>query len=96
MSDDEQGRGPLFHAFQRPPQVLGIEGGEALVQDHEAGVLEQGARQKQAAALAVGELPAGFSHHLLHAARHAFQQTIESQLPAQRLDPCQAKPYTEV
>src|SRR5436853_900382 len=64
MRNHHQRPRPPEHAIQGLPQALGIEGGEALVEHHELGALEQGAGDVEAALLAVRELPAGLSHHL--------------------------------
>jgi hypothetical protein len=72
---DHQQRSRAFdHALHGALQILGIERGEAFVQHHQIGVLQQRARDVQAAAFAVRKLPAGFTHHLQHAGGHALQQ----------------------
>jgi hypothetical protein len=63
MGDDQQRWGTLQHALQRLLQGLRVEGGEALVEDKTVGTLQQGARDREPAAFALRELPAGLAHH---------------------------------
>ena len=64
MSDNDQRGGPGQHAAQGALEVLGVQRREALVEDDHVGVLEQRPGHVEAAALAVGELPAGLADHL--------------------------------
>ena len=57
MGDHEQCRCAPEDAVERLTEGLGIEGGEAFVEDQELGALEQGASEVDEALLAVGELP---------------------------------------
>jgi hypothetical protein len=43
MGDYQQGRGLVQDIAERLLQRLGVQGGEALVQDQDVGALEQGA-----------------------------------------------------
>ena len=58
VRDYHQRRRPLDHGPHALAGVSGIERGEALVEHHQLGALQQRARDEQAAALAVRELPA--------------------------------------
>src|SRR4051812_48882135 len=82
MRDHHQRPRPPEHAIQGLPQALGIEGGEALVEHDELGALEQGAGDVEAALLAVRELPAGLSHHLLQTGGAAGPHGAPAQAPA--------------
>ncbi len=66
-------------------EIFRIERGEAFVQHHQFGVLQQRARDVKAAALAVRKLPAGFADHLQHARGHAFEQVAQAELVADGL-----------
>src|SRR6185436_5671024 len=58
VRDDQQRPGAREDASERPAEALGIERGEALVEDDQLGSLEQGAGDVEPALLAVRELPA--------------------------------------
>src|SRR5258708_10419536 len=62
-------------------EVLRIERREALVEDDDLASLQQRAGHEQAAAFAVGELPAAVSHELVQTGRHPLQPPPEPQLP---------------
>jgi hypothetical protein len=69
MSHGQQGRCLPPEVGEDLAEGVGVEGGEALVQDDQLGAMEQGLRQLQAAALAVAELPAGLAEDLMSSPR---------------------------
>ena len=83
MGDDEQRRGPVEDAAQRPAEVLGIERGEALVEDDEVSALQQRPGDVQTALLTVRELPAGLANHLQEARRHVVEQVAKTDCAAE-------------
>lgn len=82
MGDYHERAGAAEDAFERGSEVFGVECGEAFVEDDEAGVLQQGARDVDSAALAMRELPAAFADHLQKAAGHAIEYVSQTQLAA--------------
>ena len=58
MRYDEQCRGVFEDGAQGDFHVLGIEGTEAFVEDDQIGLLQEGTSDVDAAAFAVGEVPA--------------------------------------
>src|SRR6185295_5753546 len=85
VRDHEERAGAIHHAPERAIEVLGVERREALVEDHEVRLLEEGACNVHAAPLAVRELPPGLADHLRHAARHPLEERTEAELVAHRL-----------
>ena len=85
VRDDDQRLRAAEHAGERAFQRLGIQRGEALVEHAHVERLEQRARDEQAAALAVRQLPAAVADQLLQPRRHARQQRAEIQLAQHRL-----------
>jgi hypothetical protein len=69
MGDDQQGRGALQHARQHLAQGLGVEGGEAFVEDEAGGALQYDAGDVEAATLSLRELSAGLAQHLQQVGR---------------------------
>ena len=57
-----------------------VQGGEALVEDQEVGILEEGAGEADAGGLALGELPAGFADALLEAGGEAGERALRTGL----------------
>ena len=55
-------------------EVFRVERCEALVQNNQLGALQERARDVDAAALAMRELPSSFSYHLHETARHAIEE----------------------
>lgn len=74
MGDYQQRARTPKHAFESPAKIFRIESGEAFVKYDQLGVLQNSARDKEAAAFSVGELPAGFADHLQGAGGHALEQ----------------------
>ena len=60
-------------------QILRIERRQALVEHHEAASLQQRPRHVKTTALAMGQLPARVSHHLLESRGHPADQLVEAQ-----------------
>ena len=80
---DHQQRSRAFDdALHRALQILRIERGEAFIQHHQLGVLQQRARDVEPAAFAMRKLPAGFAHHLEHSRGHASQQVAQAEFAA--------------
>jgi hypothetical protein len=73
---------PFQDAVQRTAQSVGIESGEALVQNDHGGALQQGAGNIKTAAFSVRKLPAGFSDHLQESGRHAVEQVAQAEFGA--------------
>jgi len=63
-------------------EVLRIKGGEAFVEDDEFGVLEQGARDVEAAFFALRKLPAAFADHLEETGGHSGEQLFQTEFAA--------------
>ena len=82
MRDQQQGGSALEHAIQAATQSFRVEGSEALVENNDARPLQQPTRNVKAAALAVGELPAGFAYHLQQPRGHALDQLAQAELAA--------------
>jgi hypothetical protein len=69
---DQQGSGAVARGLQTPPERGRIERAEALIQNHQIGILQQRAGHKHPAALAVRKLPSGFTYHLQQAGGHTL------------------------
>jgi hypothetical protein len=82
VSDNEHGGGTLQDAAQAALQGLGVQRRKALVEDDEVGALQQRPGYIQPAALAMGELPAGFADQLPQPRRHAAEEVVEPELAA--------------
>ena len=80
MSDNQQSFCALQNAAHGSTQVLRVERAEGFIQNHQVSILQQSAGDKQAAALPVGELPAGFADDLLQPRGHAPQQLAQQYL----------------
>ncbi len=85
VGDHQQCTGTREGAVQAFAQGLGVERREALVEHGELRILQQGAREEDPAALAMGQLPAGFADTLMNPARHATQEASETQFLAELL-----------
>ncbi len=85
VRDHQQRPRALDHALQRAFQILRIERGEAFIQHHQLGVLQQRTRDVEAAAFAVRKLPAGLADHLQHTGGHASQQIAQAEFAADGL-----------
>src|SRR5579862_2671484 len=85
VRDNQEGPGTFQRTIEGDPHAFRIERSKALVQDHSAGPLQQCAAHVDAAAFAMGKLPAAFSNHLQDAAGHPLQQFAESKFLAYRL-----------
>ena len=70
MGDHQQRARAAKHAFESQAKIFRIESGQAFVEDDQLGVLQKSARDKEAAALSVGELPAGLADQLQRAGGH--------------------------
>lgn len=82
VRDDHEAWGAAEDAVEAGFQGFRVEGGETFVEDDEGGVLEDGAGNVDAAALALGELPAGVAHHFHDAGGHAVEQGAEAEFLA--------------
>jgi hypothetical protein len=82
MSNDHQRWRPFQNALQRTAQGVGIERGEALVENDHGGALQQGASNIKTAALSMRKLPAGFSDHLQESGRHGVEQVSQAEFAA--------------
>src|SRR5262249_50113502 len=80
----EEGFRSPQHALDGALERLRIQGGKALVQDHQIGALQESARDVEATALSMRELPAGFTHHLVQSGGHSLEQWPQFQLAANR------------
>src|SRR6185295_9778134 len=85
VRDDQQRPGAREDASERPAEALGIERGEALVEDDQLGSLEQGAGDVEPALLAVRELPARLADHLEEPGGHAVEELAQAELAADGL-----------
>ncbi len=82
VGDDEHGGGALQDAAEAALEGLGIQGRKALVEDYQLSLLKQGSGHVEPAALAMGQLPAGFADHLQQPRRHAAEEVVEAELAA--------------
>src|SRR5215510_4088118 len=71
------------HTAQGPAQGLGVQGGEALVQDDHVRTLQQRSGEVETALLAVREAPARVAYHLQQPGRHAIEKLLQAKLMAQ-------------
>src|SRR4051812_40484322 len=85
MGDHHQRPGPAHRAGEAKLERFRIERREALVHDRQLGILEQGAGEEDAAALAMRKLPAGLANALIDATGHAAEQLAKAKLLAQSL-----------
>jgi hypothetical protein len=87
VRDHEQALRELRRLRQTLLETVGIELGEALVEDDEVGALQERTRHEDAAALAVRQLPPRLAHRLEEPRGHAVEEIAEIELPAHHLGP---------
>jgi hypothetical protein len=82
MGDDQDRLRAIEDAAEALIERLGIERGEALVENDEIRVLEQRSRDEEPASLAVRELPAGLAELLDETAGHSPEEIAKAELEA--------------
>jgi hypothetical protein len=93
MRDRDHGRETAQHGFDRAFEVLRVEGDERFVEHEELRLLQQSAREENALALTVRELPPSLPHDLEESRGHSIEQLAQSRLAAHgfrelELGPC--------
>ena len=83
MCNYDQGFCAAHCAFQALAEILRIQRGQAFVEQNHLGILQECAGEKNAAALALLQLPAGFAYDLVEPGGHAFQQRPKTDLLAE-------------
>src|SRR5580704_11199275 len=85
VRDDDQGFRAAEHAGERPLERLGVERGEALIEDAGIERLQKRTRDVEPPSFPVRQLPAALADQLLHPRWHAREQGPEVELAADRL-----------
>src|SRR4030042_4722073 len=84
MSDNHQCARSFNHTSHDLLESFWVKSPEALVKNHQIGILQKRAADVYAAALTVRQSPACFSHHLEYAGRHSVEQISETEIPTDR------------
>ena len=82
MGDHEEGGSPSERTVQGALEVLRVEGGKALVENDDVGVLQESPRHIETAALAMREPPSRLPDHLPQPSRHLVEQVAETEFTA--------------